>query len=120
MRRRAVVTGMGWVTPLGATIDTVWQRLLAGQSGVDRITIFDPTNFPTQIAAEVKNWSIAEAGEDPQEWAKVGRHTRFAVAAAKMAMADSGLEVDAPASGARKAPGNVPTATTLDPVRFGV
>ncbi len=106
MRRRAVITGMGWVTPLGARIDEAWQNLLAGKSGVDRITIFDPTNFPTQIAAEVKNWSIAEAGEEPKEWAKVGRHTRFAVAAAKTAMADSGLESNG--------------ANNLDPLRVGV
>jgi 3-oxoacyl-[acyl-carrier-protein] synthase II len=91
MVRRAVVTGMGWVTPLGSRIDEAWKRLLAGESGVDRITIFDPTNFPTQIAAEVKNWSIADAGEDPKRWQKQGRHTRFAVAAAKMAVEQSGL-----------------------------
>jgi 3-oxoacyl-[acyl-carrier-protein] synthase II len=111
MRRRAVVTGMGWVTPLGARIDEVWQKLLAGQSGVDRITIFNPTNFPTQIAAEVKDWSIADVGEDPKDWQKVGRHTRFAVAAAKMAMADSGLETNG-------AGGNA--AAKVDPIRFGV
>jgi 3-oxoacyl-[acyl-carrier-protein] synthase II len=112
---------------MGAQIDAAWQKLLAGESGVGRITIFDPTNFPTQIAAEVKNWSIAQAGEDPKEWEKVGRHTRFAVAAAKMAMADSGLEIGvaSPASGGRKPPGNVEqpkTASTgkLDPLRVGV
>ena len=90
-RRRAVVTGMGWVNPLGAQTDEAWQKLLGGVSGVDRITIFDPTNFPTQIAAEVKNWSIAAVGEDPDHWKQQGRHTRFAIGAAKMAMADSGL-----------------------------
>jgi 3-oxoacyl-[acyl-carrier-protein] synthase II len=117
---------MGWVTPLGATIDQVWQNLLAGRSGVDRITIFDPTNFPTQIAAEVKNWSIAESGEDPKEWAKVGRHTRFAVAAAKMAMRDSGLEVGVQPSGCQPSDRNGGASQAnactpaVDPLRFGV
>ncbi len=103
MRRRAVVTGMGWVNPLGSRIDEVWNKLLAGESGVERITIFDPTNFPTQIAAEVKNWSIADVGEEPERWKHQGRHTRFAVAAAKMAMEDSGV-ADSP----------------MDPTRMGV
>ncbi len=121
MQRRAVVTGIGWVTPMGAKIDEAWQKLLAGQSGVDRITIFDPTNFPTQIAAEVKHWSIAEAGEDPKEWQKVGRHTRFAVAAAKMAIADSGLEVGAQPSGGEAGAGQAKAGTpAIDPLRFGV
>jgi 3-oxoacyl-[acyl-carrier-protein] synthase II len=111
---------MGWVTPLGGTLEGAWKRLVAGQSGVDRITIFDPTNFHTQIAAEVKNWSIAEVGEDPKDWQRVGRHTRFAIAAAKMAMADSGLEVGVQPSGGE--PGRQAEAWTpaIDPTRLGV
>jgi len=53
--RRVVITGMGAVTPLGNDLPTTWRRLLAGESGVDRIQAFDPSPFPVQIAAEVKD-----------------------------------------------------------------
>src|SRR5918999_5269815 len=92
MRRRVVVTGMGWVTPLGSNIETVWKRLLAGESGVGRTTLFDASNFPTQISAECRDFDIADFGEDPQRWKFQGRHTRFAVAAAKQAVQDAGIE----------------------------
>lgn len=92
MRRRVVVTGMGWVTPLGTNVETVWQRLLRGESGVGRTTLFDATNFPTQISAECRNFNLADFGEDPEQWKYQGRHTRFAVAAAKQAIADAGVE----------------------------
>ena len=54
---------MGWVTPLGVQIEDAWQRLIAGRSGVAEITIFDASNFPVRIAAEVKNWSIEALSE---------------------------------------------------------
>jgi 3-oxoacyl-[acyl-carrier-protein] synthase II len=103
MRRRVVVTGMGLVTPLGADVETVWQRLLRGESGVGRITLFDASNFPTQIAAEVRDWDISAAGEDREEWKDRGRHNHFAVGAAKQAMTDSGIR-----------------ESGLDPTRLGV
>ncbi|HLA86269.1 MAG TPA: beta-ketoacyl synthase N-terminal-like domain-containing protein, partial [Thermoguttaceae bacterium] len=68
MRRRVVVTGIGWVTPLGWEIEPMWRRLLAGESGVGRITRFDASNFPTQIAAEVRGWDLSDVGEDPKQW----------------------------------------------------
>lgn len=91
MRRRVVVTGIGMVTPLGSDIETIWKRILEGQSGVARITLFDASSFPTQIAAEVKNWSIADIGENPDDWKNQDRHTKFAVGAGFKAMKDSGL-----------------------------
>jgi len=103
MRRRVVVTGIGWVTPLGADIETVWKRVLAGESGVGYITHFDATNFPTRIAAEVRDWDLSDVGENPEDWKYQGRHTHFAIGAAKKAVADSGI-LDTP----------------LDPTRFGV
>ena len=103
MRRRVVVTGIGCVTPLGVDVETVWQRLLAGESGVGYTTLFDASNFPTKISAEVRNWDFSEVGEDPADWKYQGRHTHFAVGAAKKAMADAGL-------GPNK----------IDPTRFGV
>ena len=87
MRRRVVVTGIGCVTPLGTDIETIWKRLLAGESGVGRITHFDASSFPTQIAAEVRDWDLSDVGEDPEAWRFQGRHTHFAVGAAKKAVA---------------------------------
>ena len=103
MKRRVVVTGMGCVCPLGSELETIWQKLLAGESGVDKITIFDASNFPTQIAAEVRDWDLSDVGEDPEKWRYQGRHTHFAVGAAKKAVAASGI-----------------LDSSLDPTRFGV
>ena len=59
LRRRVVVTGMGWVTPLGHSIEGVWKRLLAGESGIAPITGFDATTFPTTFGGEVKKYELA-------------------------------------------------------------
>lgn len=103
MRRRVVITGIGLVTPLGADLETVWKRLLAGDSGVGYTTLFDASNFPTKISAEVRDWDLSDVGENPDDWKYQGRHTRFAIGAAKKAVGDSGI-LDRP----------------LDPTRFGV
>ena len=66
MKHRVVITGIGCVTPLGTSVTEMWQQLVEGKSGVGKTTIFDATSFPTQIAAEVHDWSIADVGEDPQ------------------------------------------------------
>ena len=79
MRRRVVVTGIGMVNPLGHDVQTVWSALKESKSGVGQITVFDPTGYPTTIAAEVKNWCISQAGENVAVWKHRGRHTRFAV-----------------------------------------
>jgi 3-oxoacyl-[acyl-carrier-protein] synthase II len=91
MHRRIVVTGMGCVTPLGNDVKTLWRRLLNGESGIGYTTLFDARNFPTKISAEVRDWDISSVGEDPAIWQHRGRHTRFAVGAAKQAMSDAGL-----------------------------
>ncbi|MEN6406552.1 MAG: beta-ketoacyl-ACP synthase II [Thermoguttaceae bacterium] len=103
MRNRVVVTGIGCVTPLGADIETVWRRLLNGESGVGYTTRFDASNFPTKISAEVRDWDLSDVGENPADWVHQGLHTRFAVGAAKKAMADSGLD-----------------RSRVNPTRFGV
>jgi 3-oxoacyl-[acyl-carrier-protein] synthase II len=103
MRRRVVITGLGMINPMGHDVATVWSKLRESQSGVGPITLFDAAGFPTRIAAEVKRWDVADAGEDPHVWRLRGRHTRFAAGAAKQAMADSGL-----------------TNHSLDPTRIGV
>lgn len=56
--RRVVVTGMGWITPLGHDIDSVWKRLLNSESGMGPTTRFDARTFPTNFSAEVRNYSI--------------------------------------------------------------
>ncbi len=92
MTHRVVVTGMGAITPLAHDPETTWEKILAGCSGMGPITLFDATNFETRIAAEVKNW-------DPTPWMSrkearhLDRHQQFAVAAAKQAVENSGLEI---------------------------
>ena len=103
MRRRVVITGVGCVTPMGNDVKTLWGRLLKSESGVGPTTLFDASNFPTRISAEVRGFDVSSVGEDTEKWRHRGRHTRFAVGAAKQAVADSGL-ADA----------------RLDPTRFGV
>jgi len=93
--RRVVVTGLGWITPLGDDIDRVWRRLLAGESGVARTTIFDASTFPTTFSAEVKDFDLARyLGADYPEHADASRNTGFALAAARIAWDDSGLGKD--------------------------
>jgi 3-oxoacyl-[acyl-carrier-protein] synthase II len=82
---------MGCVTPLGTRPQQLWDNLIAGKSGVARTTLFDASSFPTHISAEVRNWSIADDGEDPAIWATRSRHTAFAAGAARQAMRDSGV-----------------------------
>ena len=91
MRRRVVVTGIGTVNPLGHNVAETWAQLQAGKCGIRHISLFDASGFPTSIAAEVRDWSVAAEGEDPAKWEGRHRHTRFAVGAAKQAVADSGV-----------------------------
>jgi 3-oxoacyl-[acyl-carrier-protein] synthase II len=93
---------MGCVTPLGTKVPELWANLKESRSGVGPTTLFDASNFPTRIAAEVRNWSLADDGVDAAPWQDRGRHTKFAVGAAKQAVDDAGVL------------GNV------DPDRFGV
>jgi 3-oxoacyl-[acyl-carrier-protein] synthase II len=69
----------------------MWKALLESQSGVGPITVFDVSGYPTTIAAEVKDWDVSKVGEDPKIWNYCGRHTRFAVGAAKQAVVQSGF-----------------------------
>ena len=89
--RRVVVTGMGMVTPVGNDLESTWAALLEGQSGVGPISLFDARTFPTRIAAEVKNFRLEDYRDDASRWAEHSRNSKFALAAAELAMADSGL-----------------------------
>ena len=96
--RRVVVTGMGIVSPLGLGVRRVWDRLLAGESGIGAIQSFDVTDVPCKIAGQVPVGGKADGRFDPAEWIpakdvkKMDRFIHFAMAAAAEAVADSGWE----------------------------
>jgi 3-oxoacyl-[acyl-carrier-protein] synthase II len=89
--RRVAVTGLGFITPIGNDVETVWSNMVEGVSGISRITRFDITNFDTKIAGEVKGFDAAEY-MDRKTARHIGRYCQFALAASKQALAQSGLE----------------------------
>jgi 3-oxoacyl-[acyl-carrier-protein] synthase II len=94
-QRRVVVTGMGLVTPLGTGVEKNWEALIAGRSGIRRVSRFSNLEaYPSQIAGEVPDFSAADFIE-PKEIKKMDLFIQYAVAAAAMAMTDSGLKIDA-------------------------
>jgi 3-oxoacyl-[acyl-carrier-protein] synthase II len=90
--RRIVVTGLGLVTPLGTGVEKVWAAICAGQSGIGRITRFDPSGYDAQIAGEVKDFDPARYIEK-KEIKKMDTFIHYAVGAAQMAVDDAGLKV---------------------------
>jgi 3-oxoacyl-[acyl-carrier-protein] synthase II len=90
---RVVVTGLGVISPIGLTVDEYWQNLLAGVSGVGRITTFDPEGLPVQIAAEVKNFDPGNY-MDRKAAKRMERFAQFSIAATGEALRNSGLEVN--------------------------
>jgi len=101
LKRRVVVTGVGLVTPIGIGKEEFWKNLIAGKSGIGLITQFDTEGFDAKIAGEVKDFDFANYG-DKKEAKRMDRVTQFAVAAAKMAVDDSKLniaEIDAVRAG---------------------
>ena len=91
--RRVAVTGIGAVTPLGNDAKTTWEGLVAGRSGIDEIRAFDASPFPVTIAGEVKDFDPTGLAP-PKELRKLDRCILFALAAAKEALADAGLNSD--------------------------
>ncbi|MEM8874649.1 MAG: beta-ketoacyl-[acyl-carrier-protein] synthase family protein [Planctomycetota bacterium] len=91
---RVVITGMGWITPLGHDLESVWHQLLSGGSGIARTTLFEADTFPTQISAEVKNFDLADHLPEHAEHAGAGRNTRFALAACKQAWTQANFNGD--------------------------
>jgi 3-oxoacyl-[acyl-carrier-protein] synthase II len=91
-KKRVVVTGVGMLTPLGIGVEKSWESLLAGRSGIRRITQFDPSQLATQIAGEVEGFSPEEYIE-LKEIKKMDRFIQLAIAAATMAYRDSGLRI---------------------------
>lgn len=90
--RRVVVTGQGLVTPLGVGVEQTWKALCNGQSGIGRITRFDPAGFPCQIAGEVKGFDPAQFIEK-KDIKKMDTFIQYAVGASRMAADDAGLKV---------------------------
>src|ERR1700677_5041999 len=90
--RRVVVTGIGLICGVGNTTQEVWQALLAGKSGVGRITQFDASSFACQIAAEVRNFDPLKFIEK-KEVKKMGRFIHLAIAAADEAWKMSALKI---------------------------
>jgi 3-oxoacyl-[acyl-carrier-protein] synthase II len=92
-RRRVVVTGLGAVTPLGLDVESTWSSLLAGESGAGEITQFDHSDYPVHFACEVKEFDATE-WVDRKRARRMDRFTHLILAAARQAVADSGLEVE--------------------------
>lgn len=92
-KRRVVVTGIGAVTPLGNDAKTLWENIVANQSGIDFITRVNKDDFPVHVAAEVKDFD-AKAYMDKKEARKMDLFTQYAVAASKMAVEDAKLVID--------------------------
>ena len=101
-RQRVVITGIGTVTSYGNGAQTFWDNLIAGNSGIDTLTSFDITDYPSKVGAEVRDFKPGEF-MDPKEARRNDRFTQFAVASSKMALEDAGID-----------------PTTLDSDRFGV
>ncbi|MBO5490808.1 MAG: beta-ketoacyl-ACP synthase II [Desulfovibrio sp.] len=91
-RPRVVITGIGGVTPLANDMETTWKKLLAGESGIAPITLFDASAFDSRIAGEVKAFN-PEGYMTPKQARHMDSFTQFAVASAKMLLADSGYEI---------------------------
>ncbi len=91
-RNRVVVTGIGWVTPLGHDIKTVWSKMLAGTSAIGPIEHFDAGTFPSTFAAEVRDYDFTQYVKHPDRHEGVGRNTSYALGAARSAWASSGLD----------------------------
>lgn len=91
-KKRVVITGLGAITPIGNDLDSYWQGLIAGQSGIGPITHFDASQHATRIAAEVKGFDPHEF-MDRKDAKRMDRFSQFAVATSKQALADAQLEI---------------------------
>ena len=108
MTHRVVISGMGWVTPLGHDVETVWGRLLKGESGVGRVSHFDASTFKTNFAAEVRGFELAKfLGAAAAKHKDAGLSTTFALGAAAQAFKQAGLD-------------KMAAAGTLNRRRFGL
>lgn len=101
-RQRVVITGIGTVTNFGDGVETFWDSLLAGKSGIDKVQSFDVTDYPSKVGSEALHFNAGDY-MDPKEARRNDRYTQFAVASSRLALKDADLD-----------------PTTLNPDRFGV
>jgi 3-oxoacyl-[acyl-carrier-protein] synthase II len=92
--RRVVITGLGAVTPIGNNVETFWSNLKNGVSGIGKIQGFDTTGYDCQIAGEVRDFDPKLFFKNPKDVRRADRFTQLAMAGAKMALEDSGIEVE--------------------------
>ncbi|MBB6453035.1 beta-ketoacyl-acyl-carrier-protein synthase II [Salirhabdus euzebyi] len=92
-KRRVVVTGMGAVTPVGNDVDTLWDSIISGKSGIDIVTKVNPDNFPAKVAGELKDFDPT-VYMDKKEAKRMDLFTQYAVAASVMAVKDAGLDIN--------------------------
>jgi 3-oxoacyl-[acyl-carrier-protein] synthase II len=92
--RRVVITGMGAVTPIGNDLDTTWRNMRNGASGIGLIQAFDTTAYDCRIAGELRDFDAKKYFRNPKEVRRSDRYTHIAMAAARMAMEDSGADLE--------------------------
>jgi 3-oxoacyl-[acyl-carrier-protein] synthase II len=90
--RRVVITGQGWVTPLGHDVPTVWSRLMKGDNAIAPVELFDASTWTTNFAAQVKGYRLEDHVSDAERHATASRSTTFALGAAAQAWKQSGLD----------------------------
>jgi len=93
--RRVVITGVGCISPLGQDLASSWEGLREGRSGIGRITALDPEPYDCHIAGEVRDFDARGSFRNPKDARRADRYVQFAVAAAKQAVEDSGLDAGA-------------------------
>lgn len=93
MKKRVAITGIGVVSPIGIGIENFWNSIKEGKSGIDTVTKIDITNLPTKVAAEIKDFDPNEF-IDKKEARRMDKFTQYAMAAAKMAINKSGLDME--------------------------
>jgi len=91
---RVVITGMGIVCPLGRDVESLWQAMMAGKSGMAKTTIFDASTFPSTFSAEVKDYNPAEHIKNPQLHKDANRGSGFVIGAAAQACRQAGIDVE--------------------------
>jgi len=94
MAERVVITGMGVVSPLGHDVETLWQALLSGKSGIAKTTIFDASTFPTTFDAEVKDYDLSKYTKNPHLHKHGNRGSKFVVGATAQACKQAGIDVE--------------------------
>ena len=92
--RRVVITGIGVVTPVGNDLETFWKSLVEGKSGIGRIQAFDISNYDCQIAGEIKNFEPKNFFKNAKDVRRTDRFVQLAMAASKMSIQDSGLDLE--------------------------